>query len=772
MSELELIDRFTDALLRNQNAVPPQGLDPATAEAVRMLVLSEQAKTLDPSLQARVWDHALFQARSSASASSRSKGIEEHVTIVRPREHYQEETDVTLATGYVAARPLQFPDTRRLIFDPITLAVALLAMILLGAALVFMRASAGPGGRPEIEALAEVEPLPVPITADNVDQLQELMVLGRGNILDIAWSPDGNTLALGSSIGIIWLYDLDALDAQPRLLEGHTTVILSLAFSPDGRTLASAGMDNTARLWDVETGEERSVLEIYGVRSIALSPDGGLLAAGTITRIEVWNLQNSEKIAELRGHSADVYRVAFSLDGSVLASASDDHTIRLWDVATGAQLAVLEGHEEAVKSVAFSPNGAMIASTGTDDTVRLWDWNGVTGTRGIVLRSHTGDVWDIAFSPDGNTLASASFDHTIRLWDVRTGESRVLAGHTDIARGIAFSPDGGLLASVSPDETLRLWDVPSGAEVREVSMTRGHESPDGVESIVFSPDNSLLASSGGEDTVRLWDAATGAQLAVLGDHTGVVFEVAFSPDGATLVSGSADRTVRLWDVATGNSRVLEGHTAMVWGVAYGPDGMTVSSSSDNGQVRIWDVATGASRVLEGHQGPIYGVTYSPDGQTIASAGADGTVRLWDEMTGETLAVLQGTRGIGMSFPMFSPDGNLLVAGGLDGTIWLWNVATGAEPVQLHGHEDWVAPWFSPDGALLLTGSGRPRNIQVDASLRLWDVETGEQLRILDTYAYFTQNVSFNQDQTMIAVAVGDGTIRVWGIPPQTLEDGL
>ena len=173
---------------------------------------------------------------------------------------------------------------------------------------------------------------PGPLGVDNVDQIVELQRLGRGRISQLAYSPDGQTLAVASSIGI-WLYDAGNLSARPRLLEGHTASVYSVAFSPDGRLLASGSFDGTSRLWEVGSG---ATLQTLGE------------------------------------HTDAVLSVAFSPDGRLLASGSLDHTIRLWEVGSGATLQTLEGHTDYVLSVAFSPDGRLLASGSGDGTVRLW----------------------------------------------------------------------------------------------------------------------------------------------------------------------------------------------------------------------------------------------------------------------------------------------------------------------------------------------------------------------------------------------------------------
>ena len=284
---------------------------------------------------------------------------------------------------------------------------------------------------------------------------------------------------------------------------------------------------------------------------------------------------------------------------------------------------VLSGHSGEVFAVAYSPDGTLVASGGGDQTIRLWEPS--TGRELKVLRGHAGAVRALRFSPDSRLLASGSADTTIRLWDVASGkETKSLTTRFGAIHSVAFSPDGREFASGGSDGSLRLWELASGKELKAMRRHFGI-----IFAVAFSPDGRTLATGGSDTHVHVWDLATGLTRTTLSGHTGAVHAVEFAPDGSVLASGSADGGVRLWEVASGQERSLfSGHTGEVQAVAFTPDGRSLTSAGADGSVRVWDVTTGQERVsLTGHKGPVWSLALSPDGALIASGGRDRLVRL-------------------------------------------------------------------------------------------------------------------------------------------------
>ncbi len=321
-----------------------------------------------------------------------------------------------------------------------------------------------------------------------------------------------------------------------------------------------------------------------GVRSVAFSPDGQLIAAGYFRTASIWDAALGRRVARLRGLEWNVNAVVFSPDGRRIVTGGDD--VRIWDVTTGANLANLRGQEHETTGVAFSPDGHQLVSTSRDKTVRFWD--GASGLHIACLHGHDEAVLSVAFCPDGRRVVSGSADGTVRVWDAATHmEVACYHVHAQRINSVVYSPDGRRIVSASSDNTIHIWDAVTGTQVGSL---RGHDSD--VLSLAFSPDGNRIVSGSADKTIRVWDARTGEQFACLRGVQDRVLCVALSPDGKRIASASDDERLCLWEVTSRDEPLRRrGHKVGRLGVAFSKDGRRIVTWSDDEMVRVWDAAT-------------------------------------------------------------------------------------------------------------------------------------------------------------------------------------
>jgi WD40 repeat protein/predicted Ser/Thr protein kinase len=378
----------------------------------------------------------------------------------------------------------------------------------------------------------------------------------RDAIRKVAFSPDGSSLAVTRVGGKIQLLDV----ADGKVLVNFSrrsprpVSAFSVAFSADGKRIASAD-GYGAVVWDVATaGEIVSIVGRSGaVYSVTYYPDGSRFAtSGEDGLVRVFDAATFQESLRLKGEN-----VAISPDGTRIAS-SDDNTMRLWDSATGQELLVCTGHTGRVTSISFAPDGSRVASASADGTVRVWDVR--NGETIVIIGPGSKDVFSsVTFSPDGRLLAGSisyfsgfDIDHRyVKAWNAATGATMY---DLDCGRAakVAFSHVNSLLATISTGRDgdvgwVNVWQATDGRWVRSIRGGKTVHAPDSVNDVTFSPDDGRLASAYQDGTVRISDTVTGLETLVLEGHTAAVLAVAFSPDGQQLVSASADGTVKVWD---------------------------------------------------------------------------------------------------------------------------------------------------------------------------------------------------------------------------------
>ena len=496
------------------------------------------------------------------------------------------------------------------------------------------------------------------------------------------------------------------------------------------------------------------------VNSVSFSPDKRLedriiATASSDDTIKLWN-HEGQRLQTLQGHDGTVASISFSPDGQIIASGSWDQTIRLWS-REGVLLHTIEAHDKVVYGVRFSPDGQILASSSQDGTVKLWNLQGQL----LNTLEHQDGVSSIAWSPDSQTIASTIYKPaTITLWSregekLQTLESNI-DNHTKPIHTVSFSPDGKTIASGGDDRKLILWLWDGKNAVRQRTIQRHDNS---IESVVFSPDGKMLASASRDGTVKLWDREKGIEQRTLEGHKLDVNSVSFSPDGLTIASASTDKTVKLWNLESQTLQRLNGHTHLVQSIRFSPDGKRVATASDDKTVKIWSREGDGEWFLDQtlpHPGWVRSVSFSRDGQTIATAGKGRTIRLWSRQ-GELIREIPHDNGV--NSVSFSPDDRKIAVGNQDNTVTLLT-REGDRIDNFKVHEDEgddiqvLSVAWSPDSQKIAVST------QENPAVTLWSA-SGRQLGTLEGHQQEVHSISFSPNNTRIATASVDGTVKLW-----------
>ncbi|MEZ6140383.1 MAG: WD40 repeat domain-containing protein [Zavarzinella sp.] len=568
----------------------------------------------------------------------------------------------------------------------------------------------------------------------------------RWAVLCLAVSPDGKIVATGGYDGMIRLWERDT-GKFVKILVGHNSYVRDLAWSPDGQTLASAGThDGTARLWDRETGLPLKILRKHKgyVTHVTWHPEGKMLVTGGGSSgfITYWDLMKGEQIRtdEL---GTDYSDPIYSPDGKVLMIPCPGG-VALFDATTGKNFQTLEIEAVAGRAIALSPDGKKFAVGGTKSISIFQIPEISTEAQYVEMQKLPAAAECLVWLKNGDLITSDIT--TVQLWK---GDEKFVKGANFPATVYAMEHVRGTDEWVAGNYTN--FSPATGAVT---ALATSH--PVGSTPKASWKPGFPIISDLGTNTPKLCDPMTGKTLFELPGHTAAVTCVDWHMPTKTLVTGSNDKTARVWDYQKGTELlVLKDHSDRVTSVAFSPDGRIATGSADR-QVRIYPAKKSTPTVLTGHIQPITALAWGKGG-ILASGGSSGNVLIWNVAAGKSLKTLEAMNGINSM--EFAANG-MLATGCDDFRLRLWNIPRGAIEKSLDdgGRPPAVnAVAFNPTGTQIAAGRAKHR-------LNVWDVQ-GARLAIdLPTNAPI-QDVAWSVDGKTIISSCLDRSIRVWTTAP-------
>ncbi len=624
--------------------------------------------------------------------------------------------------------------------------------------------------------------------------------LGRGSLRDMAFSPDGQYFAVGTNIGL-WLYELPTL-CPIALWETDRGYIDGVTFSPDSRWIALHRYHEALRVWDIQNEACIAEMEFtnkpdrFGLTNPVFSQDGERLVAFNKRernmKIQVWHPRTGALLSETQIQSTyDVYPTCFSPDLRLLAGTNyvrDNRTaefIAVWCVEAGDQIVRLEWSEVRFGRLCFSPCGRFLAVGGSEGRIHVW--NVENGNLEETYTKYEDAQMHPHYPPEGGLIAAAASpsQSKIEIWNLEKGEKIDTFEHQSEGKFVRFSENGTQLAYIDSNE-IKIWTKDRPTDQASPTI-QGPTKAVTVGSLVLTPDEKTIVATYWGRKAFLWDVSNQCVRhpteEELPDKT---YKVYLSANGKIFATGRDEDFLKVW--AFDNSKPIAEipfpESELISREALAPTGHRFAAVGIDRNIYVWESTASSSdidksgnwencAILTGHPKSVGALAFSPDGKRLASLSIDRTALLWDVDANEQIAEMDLPAPVGKRIGRytamgvaFSPLGDI-IAGGHKGDIMLWDATDGKTLMTLPQPETSqrsITLCFSPCGTYLASGAWWQGGLQ-KVPIRLWEVETGENIATFWGHTTDVHCFAFSQDSTLLISGGYDGVIYLWDLKP-------
>ena len=631
--------------------------------------------------------------------------------------------------------------------------------------------------------------------------------LGRGSVRDMAFSPDGQYFAVGTSIGL-WLYELPTL-SPIALWNTERGMTSDVTFSPDSHRIVMRTFAGNLTVWNIQSGAciaQMEELDNQGICQPVFSQDGQHLVAANYRmknrKIYVWDSHTGKQVRETEiHHPYNVYPLCFSPDLSLLAGKNSDpnhlgrnigdgDSIAIWHVDTGEQITNITGYAERVRKFCFSPCGRFLAAGNWHGTIHVWN---VAGGQLEMTYNDYGDAQIFPhYTPKDGLITAAVSERKIEIWQVEKGEKLDEFEHRGSRSTVHFSDSGTQLALANPSE-IQIWTKGNNSDSYTLSSLHGHIST--MDTLVLSIDEKTLATGCWGDNVLLWDIRSKNSYHPQGEKLPASSHNVYrSPSGKIISINVYGDNLNVSEVGKNEplAELIGPEGSLGRAKAFAPTGHRIASADRNGNIHIWERTSTLNDLRKSENWKkhstvindeefIYGLghsptglAFSPDGKRLASISRsrDWEAGLWDVDSGKQISELPlkplsggAYRGYDTGIA-FSPRGDI-IAGGKWGEIVLWDATDGKTLMTLPQPEESQRPialCFSPCGEYLVSGAWWQGGLQ-KVPIRLWEIATGKNIVTFWGHTTDVQCFAFSSDNTVLVSGGHDGAIYLWDLKP-------